>query len=177
VATYTVKAPDGKMVTLQGPDGASQTDILAQAQALYKPQAAPPKSAPRPVAAPNEFLEIQFHPERARREKRTRKSVSMRSTVSTAIPVRSNCGKPPGSHRFRRPMGTSSRCTSIGSAAGPGCRRRYRERLRRASKARRLASLGECSEFLKSSRRLANGFCRARLPATHRTRASAIFFR
>jgi hypothetical protein len=56
VATYTVKAPDGKMVTLQGPDGASQTDILAQAQALYKPQAAPPKSAPRPVAAPNEFL-------------------------------------------------------------------------------------------------------------------------
>jgi soluble lytic murein transglycosylase-like protein len=57
VATYTVKAPDGKMVTLQGPDGASQSDILAQAQALYKPQAAPPKSAPRPVAAPNEFLD------------------------------------------------------------------------------------------------------------------------
>jgi soluble lytic murein transglycosylase-like protein len=57
VATYTIKAPDGKMVTLQGPDGASQTDILAQAQALYKPQAAPPKSTPRRVAAPNEFLD------------------------------------------------------------------------------------------------------------------------
>lgn len=42
MATYTVKAPDGKTVTLQGPDGASQSDIIAQAQQLYTPQAAAP---------------------------------------------------------------------------------------------------------------------------------------
>jgi hypothetical protein len=53
VATYTVKAPDGKTITLQGPDGASQTDIIAQAQALYKPRAA---AAPKP-AAPNPLLQ------------------------------------------------------------------------------------------------------------------------
>jgi soluble lytic murein transglycosylase-like protein len=57
VATYTVKAPDGKTVTLSGPDGASQADIIAQAQALYKPQAAPPAKAARPSSAPNEFLD------------------------------------------------------------------------------------------------------------------------
>lgn len=49
MATYQVKAPDGKIVTLQGPDGASQDDILAQAQQLYQP-AAP--TAPAPVAGP-----------------------------------------------------------------------------------------------------------------------------
>lgn len=49
MATYTVKAPDGRTITLQGPEGASQEDILAQAQALYKPQAARP--APRRRAA------------------------------------------------------------------------------------------------------------------------------
>lgn len=42
MATYTVKAPDGKIVTLQGPTGASQTDIIAQAQRLYKPTAPKP---------------------------------------------------------------------------------------------------------------------------------------
>jgi hypothetical protein len=59
VATYTVKAPDGKTITLQGPDGASQDDIISQAQALYKPQAAPPvaRSKPRPSAQPNQFLD------------------------------------------------------------------------------------------------------------------------
>ena len=41
MATYSVRAPDGKTVTLQGPDGASQEDIIAQAQRLYKPTAAP----------------------------------------------------------------------------------------------------------------------------------------
>jgi hypothetical protein len=41
VTEYTVKAPDGKTVTLQGPPGASQADIIAQAQKLYKPAAAP----------------------------------------------------------------------------------------------------------------------------------------
>lgn len=51
MAEYTVKAPDGKTITLQGPDGASQADIIAQAQALYKPQSAStPKPAPRPAA-------------------------------------------------------------------------------------------------------------------------------
>ena len=36
MATYQVKAPDGKTITLQGPAGASQEDIIAQAQALYE---------------------------------------------------------------------------------------------------------------------------------------------
>jgi hypothetical protein len=40
VGTYTVKAPDGKTITLQGPDGASQADIIAQAQKLYQPKPA-----------------------------------------------------------------------------------------------------------------------------------------
>lgn len=55
MAQYTVKAPDGKTITIQGPDGASQADVIAQAQALYKPSAAPaPK--PKPAAQSNEFL-------------------------------------------------------------------------------------------------------------------------
>lgn len=66
MAEYTVKAPDGKTITLQGPDGASEADIIAQAQALYTPKAAAPaarparpaaKPAPRRQAAPNQFLE------------------------------------------------------------------------------------------------------------------------
>jgi hypothetical protein len=57
VATYTVKAPDGKTITMQGPDGASQSDIIAQAQALYKPQAAPPTAAPKRAPAANPFLD------------------------------------------------------------------------------------------------------------------------
>lgn len=40
MAEYTVVAPDGKEITLEGPAGASQADIIAQAQKLYKPQAA-----------------------------------------------------------------------------------------------------------------------------------------
>lgn len=45
MATYTVRAPDGKLVTLNGPAGASQQQILAQAQRLYVPDEpeAPPK--------------------------------------------------------------------------------------------------------------------------------------
>lgn len=35
---YTVVAPDGKEITLIGPAGASQADVIAQAQKLYKPQ-------------------------------------------------------------------------------------------------------------------------------------------
>lgn len=57
MATYTVQAPDGKTITLQGPDGASQSDILAQAQALYKPNSF--TSAPKQpkAAAPNVYLQ------------------------------------------------------------------------------------------------------------------------
>ena len=38
MAQYTVQAPDGKEITLEGPAGASQADIIAQAQKLYQPQ-------------------------------------------------------------------------------------------------------------------------------------------
>lgn len=38
MAQYTVQAPDGKTITLEGPAGASQADVIAQAQQLYKPQ-------------------------------------------------------------------------------------------------------------------------------------------
>ena len=36
---YTVVAPDGKEITLIGPVGASQADVIAQAQKLYIPNA------------------------------------------------------------------------------------------------------------------------------------------
>ena len=36
---YTVQAPDGKTITLEGPEGASQANVIAQAQQLYKPSA------------------------------------------------------------------------------------------------------------------------------------------
>lgn len=35
---YTVVAPDGKEITLIGPEGASQEEVISQAQKLYKPQ-------------------------------------------------------------------------------------------------------------------------------------------
>ena len=38
---YTVVAPDGKEITLIGPVGASQQDVIAQAQRLYNPNQAP----------------------------------------------------------------------------------------------------------------------------------------
>lgn len=47
MATYKVQAPDGKMITLEGPDGASQADVIAQAQTLYQPTAA---RAPAPAS-------------------------------------------------------------------------------------------------------------------------------
>jgi hypothetical protein len=43
---YTVKAPDGKLVTVNGPPGASREDVFAQAQRLYKPAAAPAPTSP-----------------------------------------------------------------------------------------------------------------------------------
>jgi len=45
MAEYTVVAPDGKEITLEGPSGASQADIIAQAQRLYQPTAKPSPSA------------------------------------------------------------------------------------------------------------------------------------
>lgn len=38
MAQYIVTAPDGKEITLEGPSGASQADVIAQAQKLYNPQ-------------------------------------------------------------------------------------------------------------------------------------------
>lgn len=35
MAQYTVKAPDGTLITLEGPEGASQEEVIAQAQRLY----------------------------------------------------------------------------------------------------------------------------------------------
>jgi hypothetical protein len=40
---YTVVAPDGKEITLIGPVGASQADVIAQAQKLYQPNKQPAK--------------------------------------------------------------------------------------------------------------------------------------
>ena len=38
MAQYTVQAPDGNTITLEGPDGASQADVIAQAQKLNQPK-------------------------------------------------------------------------------------------------------------------------------------------
>lgn len=55
MAQYTVQAPDGKTITLEGPDGASHEDVIAQAQQLYKPDAAPKPATPKaaPVLMPD----------------------------------------------------------------------------------------------------------------------------
>ena len=39
MTVYTVQAPDGKTIKLEGPEGASKEEIISQAQALYKPEA------------------------------------------------------------------------------------------------------------------------------------------
>lgn len=39
MATYTVQAPDGKIITLEGPEGASHEEVIRQAQRLYQPAA------------------------------------------------------------------------------------------------------------------------------------------
>lgn len=44
---YTVVAPDGKEITLIGPVGASQEEVIAQAQKLYKPSAVTEKNVPK----------------------------------------------------------------------------------------------------------------------------------
>ena len=42
MATYTVQAPDGKTITIEGPEGASEEEIIAQAQKLYNPDESSP---------------------------------------------------------------------------------------------------------------------------------------
>jgi len=37
MAQYTVQTPDGKTITLEGPDGASEAEVITRAQELYKP--------------------------------------------------------------------------------------------------------------------------------------------
>jgi len=51
MAVYTVEAPDGKRLTLEGPPGASEADIFAQAQRLYQPTEIEPVT---PVSKPEE---------------------------------------------------------------------------------------------------------------------------
>ena len=46
MARYTVKAPDGSTIELEGPEGSSQADIIAQAQRLYAERQAPPAAVP-----------------------------------------------------------------------------------------------------------------------------------
>ena len=48
MAQYTVVAPDGKEITLEGPAGASEADVIAQAQRLYQSQATPTKATIQP---------------------------------------------------------------------------------------------------------------------------------
>ena len=41
MARYKVEAPDGKMLTIEGPEGASDAEVLQQAEALYNAQPDP----------------------------------------------------------------------------------------------------------------------------------------
>src|SRR5688572_28792642 len=36
--TYTVQAPDGRTITLEGPDGAPQDEVIRRAQSMYQQQ-------------------------------------------------------------------------------------------------------------------------------------------
>lgn len=72
--TYKVQAPDGKTITLEGPAGASQADVIAQAQKLYQPKAAAPlppsqREAKGAIDAGSDDLERQISglPEAAKR--------------------------------------------------------------------------------------------------------------
>lgn len=47
MARYTVKAPDGSTIELEGPEGSSQADVIAQAQRLYAERQAPSAAAPQ----------------------------------------------------------------------------------------------------------------------------------
>ena len=51
---YTVRAPDGKMLVIEGPAGASEADVMAQAQQLYKPTLRT-QTAPAPAPTPQQL--------------------------------------------------------------------------------------------------------------------------
>lgn len=50
---YKVQAPDGSMITLEGPEDASDEDVIAQAQRLWTEQQAQPATAQAPQAEPS----------------------------------------------------------------------------------------------------------------------------
>ena len=52
MAQYTVQAPDGNTLTIEGPEGASLADVIAQAQKLYQP-----KASVEITGAPSQFAE------------------------------------------------------------------------------------------------------------------------
>ena len=56
MAFYTVRAPDGKLIKLQGPEGATDQEVIAQAQRLYRPTAELPEEAPE--EKPGSLLDI-----------------------------------------------------------------------------------------------------------------------
>jgi hypothetical protein len=60
MAIYLVQAPDGKTLRIEGPEGASESEVFAQAQKLYTPDTAAPtqgKSLAPPAAAVNSGLD------------------------------------------------------------------------------------------------------------------------
>jgi hypothetical protein len=60
MAEYIVTAPDGKEITLEGPAGASQADVIAQAQKLYQPTQAQPQAQVTPELPVWERPQTQF---------------------------------------------------------------------------------------------------------------------
>lgn len=60
MAQYIVTAPDGKEITLEGPAGASQSDVIAQAQKLYQPTQAQPQAKTTPELPVWEKPQTQF---------------------------------------------------------------------------------------------------------------------
>jgi hypothetical protein len=74
---YTVVAPDGKEITLIGPEGASQQDVITQAQKLYKPQAPQPRlggtimftDVPQVITAQNRGSVLPEAPQRTMMER------------------------------------------------------------------------------------------------------------
>jgi len=55
MAQYTVQAPDGQTITLEGPIGASQAEVIAQAQKLYQPKASVEVTSPSGEPLNTEF--------------------------------------------------------------------------------------------------------------------------
>jgi len=60
MATYSVRAPDGYVIKIQGPEGASQEEIIAKAQELYQAQ-----QQEQPTEQPTEQPEPQEEPDYA----------------------------------------------------------------------------------------------------------------